>query len=182
MEENFQQRLGRLFDNASMAVIARRLGIPHATVRNYFGGRLPSPDVLIKIANETNASINWLLTGTGEMYAQYSTSPDALGKLFDRRIEEVVERKLAERFAAVGEIQELGVADAAPDFDIEKALLDNDDPHGVMSEWFKFDGRQYPQDYGVIFFRGWESFSFEEKLDAVRDAKKVLDRSLRSRT
>ena len=65
MSEEFIQRLQRAFDYASMAEIARRIGVPHATVRNYFQGRLPAPDVLIKIANETNVSLNWLLTGKG---------------------------------------------------------------------------------------------------------------------
>jgi transcriptional regulator with XRE-family HTH domain len=51
-----------------MADIARRIGsYRHATIRNYFQGRLPAPEVLIKIANETNVSLNWLLTGDGEI-------------------------------------------------------------------------------------------------------------------
>jgi len=33
----------------------------------------------------------------------------------------------------------------------------------------------------VVFFRGWETFTIEEKLDAVRDAKKVLDRTLKKK-
>jgi hypothetical protein len=48
-----------------------------------------------------------------------------------------------------------------------------------MSEWFRHEGREYPQDFGVVFFQGWESFTESEKLDAVRDARKVLDRTLR---
>ena len=69
MTEKFQDRLKQVFDNASMAEIARRLELPHATVRNYFQGRMPAPEVLIKIANETNVSLNWLLTGKGELFA-----------------------------------------------------------------------------------------------------------------
>lgn len=47
-----------------------------------------------------------------------------------------------------------------------------------MSEWFRFEGRKYPKDFGVVFFAGWESYTEREKLDAIRDAKKVLDRNL----
>ncbi|MEP7075411.1 MAG: hypothetical protein ABI878_06340, partial [Acidobacteriota bacterium] len=53
------------------------------------------------------------------------------------------------------------------------------DPQKVMNEWFKYEGRKYPKDYSVIFFQGWETYSEQERIDALRDAKKVLDRSLR---
>jgi AcrR family transcriptional regulator len=51
MDASFSQRLADAFGNMTMAEIARRIGVPHATIRNYFQGRLPAPDVLIKIAN-----------------------------------------------------------------------------------------------------------------------------------
>lgn len=160
-----------------MAVIARRLGIPHATVRNYFQGRMPAPEVLIKIANETSVSLNWLLIGTGEMFPAGSQKPD-LGKLFDQRIEEIVDAKLAARLTR--EVQDLGEVDLLPEFDVESAVLKYGNPHITMSEWFAHEGREYPQDFGVLFFQGWETFTSEEKLDAVRDAKKVLDRTLKN--
>jgi len=31
----------------------------------------------------------------------------------------------------------------------------------------------------VAFFSGWESYTADEKAEAIRDAKKVLDRTLR---
>ena len=68
VNSGFVDRLRAAFGDASMAVVARRLGIPHATVRNYYQGRLPAPEVLIKIAAETGISLNWLLMGTGEMF------------------------------------------------------------------------------------------------------------------
>ena len=60
MGDEFTERLKQAFDFASMAEIARRIGVPHATIRNYFQGRMPAPDVLIKIANQTHVSLNWL--------------------------------------------------------------------------------------------------------------------------
>ena len=176
--EEFAHRLRQAFDFATMAVIARRIGVPHATVRNYFRGRLPAPDVLIKIANETNVSLNWLLIGSGEMYVGPGENLD-LGKIFDRKIEQIVDRKLAER--RMGPVQELGSIDDVPTFDVESAIAEFSDPHRVMSEWFQHEGREYPKDFGVVFFQGWESFSDQERVDAVRDAKKVLDRTLRSK-
>jgi AcrR family transcriptional regulator len=174
-KDDFHERLSRVFDRGTMADVARRLDLPHATIRNYFGGRLPAPDVLIRIANETNVSINWLLTGQGEMYAGPPKGVD-IGRVLDERIAEIVEKKLAERFEP--KTQELGVIDEPKFFDVEAALEKFTDPHKVMSEWFKFEGRKYPKDFGVVFFQGWESFNAAERIDAIRDAKKVLDRTL----
>ena len=92
MDKTFSIRLSEAFGFASMADIARRIGVPHATIRNYFQGRLPAPDVLIKIANETNVSLNWLLTGNGEMYVT-GREPINFDKMIDRRIEQILELK-----------------------------------------------------------------------------------------
>jgi transcriptional regulator with XRE-family HTH domain len=173
MNREFIARLNTAFQHASMADVARQLGVPHATVRNYYLGRLPSPDVLIKIAKETGVSLNWLLMGTGEIYI--SDAPRlGLGPMIERRIEEIVDRRLNER---------LGRAFGHPNegervFDVASAIERLGDPQSVMGEWFRFEGREYPSDYGVVFFKGWEAFSSEERVAAVRDAKRVLDRSL----
>jgi len=58
-----------LIGDVSAADIARRLGVTHATATNYLEGRVPNGEVLARIANKTNVSLNWLLTGTGEPYA-----------------------------------------------------------------------------------------------------------------
>ena len=172
---DFVERLGRTFDGATMAVVARRLGIPHATVRNYFKeGRLPAPEVLMKIASETGVSLNWLLLGSGEMYAT-DTAPLDLGRFLEIKIGEMIDRRLA---AINMQIDELGAIDVAPEFDVEAAVALYRDPQTIMNEWFIHDGRLVPHDYGVVFFRGWEAFTSEEKAAAIRDAKRVLDRSL----
>lgn len=158
-----------------MADVARRLDIPHATVRNYYNGRLPAPDVLIKIAGETNVSLNWLLMGTGDMYAGQAPKI-GLGRFLEDRIGEIIDEKLA---SLRGEgVVNLGSIDIREEFDVEDALNRLGDPQSVMSEWFRYEGREYPQDYGVVFFRGWETFSVKDKIAAIRDAKRVLDRSL----
>lgn len=176
MNEEFRSRLLKLFDNLSMADIARRLKIPHATVRNYFGGRLPATEVLIKIADETGVSINWLLLGRGEMYA-VDTPPVDLGKIFEDKIEELIDRKLGSASVSPRAQRELtGMRDH---FDLDGALDHSDDPQYVMGEWLRHEGRQFPSDYGVVFFRGWNTFTRGEKIDALLDAKKVLDRSTR---
>lgn len=178
MSEGFSKRLQETFGFATMATVAKRLGIPHATVRNYYNGRLPAPEVLIKIANETNVSLNWLLAGTGDMYAGEPKRID-IDEILDKRIEQAIERKLATKGGQT--IQELGAVDMPPAFDIEAALRRSNDPHVVMKEWFKHEGRDYPQDLGIMFFQGWASYTERERLEAIRDAKKVLDRTLKSK-
>lgn len=178
MSDGFSARLQVAFDHASMAEIARQIHVPHATVRNYFQGRMPAPEVLIKIANATNVSLNWLLTGTGEMYIP-GAQPLDLGQMLEEKIAEIVDRKLARH--QIGDVQELGRIDEAPRFDVRAAVENLGDPHRVMSEWFRYEGREYPQDFGVVFFQGWETYSPDEKVEAVRDAKKVLDRTLRNK-
>ncbi len=174
MNDDFILRLRRTFDNETMAVVARRLGIPHATVRNYFKeGRLPAPEVLMKIATETGVSLNWLLMGRGEMFVG-DMEPIGLGKFIESKIAEMIDRKLA----GLSDVEELGDIDLRAEFDIEAAVLRLGDPQAVMDEWFRHDGRDCPQDCGLVFFRGWETFSHEEKIAAIRDAKRVLDRSL----
>lgn len=177
MPDDFQSRLRRTFDNATMAEIARRIDVPHATIRNYFAGRLPAPEVLIKIAKATNISLNWLLLGSGEMYAGPPKQVN-LDRLLEERIEQLLDRKMAARRS---EVQDLGSVDLAPAFDVELAVREYDDPQRAMSEWFRYEGREYPSDYGVIFFQGWDAYTYEEKIEAVRDAKKVLDRTLKNK-
>jgi AcrR family transcriptional regulator len=176
MNEDFKYRIQRAFDFGTMADVARRLDLPHATVRNYFGGRLPAPEVLVKIANQTNVSLNWLLTGKGEMLLGVSPNLD-LGRILEERINDLVDRRLAAREGV--DAHDLGTVDEAPGFDLETAVTSYDDPQKVMSEWFRHEGREYPSDYGVVFFRGWETYSAKDKIEAVKDAKKVLDRSLK---
>ena len=172
--EDFVLRLKRAFENQSMAVVARRLGIPHATVRNYYQGRLPAAEVLIKIAAETGVSLNWLLLGTGEMYAG-DTEPIGLGRFIEAKISEMIDRRLM----SINEnVEELGSIDLVEEFNIDAAVDRLGDPQTIMNEWFRFENRTAPADYGIVFFRGWESFSHQDKVDALRDAKRVLDRSL----
>jgi AcrR family transcriptional regulator len=176
MNSEFVARLNRTFDNASMAAVARRLKVPHATVRNYYKeGRLPAPEVLIKIATETGVSLNWLLTGSGDMYGS-DRPPLALGRFIEEMIQEIIDRKLA---ALASPVQDLGVADEFSDFDVAEAVERHDDPQEIMGIWFEHEGRDYPEDFGVVFFQGWQSFTIDEKIEAVLDAKRVLDRSLK---
>lgn len=169
--EDFVRRLDKAFEHQSMADVARRLRIPHATVRNYYNGRLPASDVLIKIARESGVSIDWLLLGKGEMYIGDTARVD-IGRFIENKISDLIEEKLANTGREA--IRDLGTID---EFDVDAAVRKLDEPQAVMQEWFRHEGREYPQDYGIVFFRGWESFTVRQKAEAVRDAKRVIDRS-----
>jgi hypothetical protein len=101
-----------------------------------------------------------------------------LGSVLEMKIGEIVDRKLAGKPAS-SKVMDLGDIDTAPAFDVEDAVSELDDPQKIMSRWFKHEGRKYPQDFGVVFFAGWESYTDDEKVEAIRDAKKVLDRTLK---
>ncbi|HEX3101680.1 MAG TPA: hypothetical protein VHQ01_07810, partial [Pyrinomonadaceae bacterium] len=92
------------------------------------------------------------------------------------RITEIVDQRIASLGKDV--VTELKSVDFRDAFDVEAAVLKFDDPQTVMSEWFRHEGREAPQDYGIVFFRGWETFSHEDRVAALYDAKRVLDRSL----
>lgn len=172
--QEFVDRLNLTFEGRNMAEVGRMLDLPHATVRNYYiEGRLPAPEVLIKIANVTNVSLNWLLTGKGNMHGERMPAV-SIGNFIEYKIAEMIDKRLA------GEgVQELGSADAAS-FELDDAIAEFNDPQKVMDAWFAFERREYPSDYGVDFFRGWQAFTPEEKRAALIDAKRMLDRSLKT--
>lgn len=60
-------------------------------------------------------------------------------------------------------------------FDLERSVEIHDDWHDVLSEWFKFEGREMPETLGASFMGGWSRSSKEERIEAIRDFKKLLD-------
>lgn len=172
-EKEFVERLKLAFDGEIVADVARRLGTPHATVRNYYLGRLPSAEVLIKIAAETGVSLNWLLLGIGDMYAG-DRPPVSIGRFLDEKIAEMIDSRIAELTGTAAKPA------ARDEFDIAAAVVRLNDPRLIMGEWLGHEGREFPDDYGIVFFNGWETFSTEDKIEAVRDAKRALDRSLKT--
>jgi len=168
----FSSRLKKVFEFATMSEVGKRLNVPHATVRNYYHGRLPAPDILIKIANETGVSLTWLLTGKGEMFAAGHGTKNH-GQALELLINEIVDRRLAE----IEKNKRRSTTKNIPAFDLDVSVGRYNDPKLILTEWYEFDGEKPPKDFGVVFFRGWETFTSEEKVDAIRDARRVLDRA-----
>lgn len=50
------------------AKVQRLLNVSYQAAKNYLRGRIPDSTVLLKIAQLTDYSVNWLLTGEGEKF------------------------------------------------------------------------------------------------------------------
>jgi hypothetical protein len=69
-ENEFGQRFAEACASEEPARIGRFLNISYQAAKNYLGGRLPEPRVLLRIAENTPYSIHWLLTGEGEKFVR----------------------------------------------------------------------------------------------------------------
>lgn len=61
------------------------------------------------------------------------------------------------------------------EFDIEHSIELHDDWRQVMKDWYDFEGGEMPDTLGASFMGGWQGFSMGEKINALRDFKKLLD-------
>jgi hypothetical protein len=64
----FISRFRELFGTNEPAVIQRKLGVNYQSAKNYLHGRKPNADVLERIVEVTDVSLNWLLMGQGPMF------------------------------------------------------------------------------------------------------------------
>lgn len=71
-KSDFGIRLKAIFDNATNAVIAAKLGVSEDAVGTYVRGRVPPAEKLAEITNLTNCNLHWLLTGKGEKHFRAS--------------------------------------------------------------------------------------------------------------
>jgi transcriptional regulator with XRE-family HTH domain len=97
--KTYIERLIETLGSAEAAEISRRLGISYQAAKNYLEGRLPSAEVLALIAEQTDYSLNWLLTGRGaKKVASENASGDApltgeLQLIVRRMVREELSRK-----------------------------------------------------------------------------------------
>ncbi|MGK0747520.1 hypothetical protein ACSFCX_24160 [Yokenella regensburgei] len=63
-KESIQERLKQLFRGRNLRTVAREWGLPYSTLNNYFAkGAKPGLDVVERVCNIENVSIDWLVTG-----------------------------------------------------------------------------------------------------------------------
>ena len=115
--------------------------------------------------------------GVGDMFLGIPKHLD-LGSVLEMKIGEIVDRRLAGRNPSVSDGHRT-ILIRHRRFDVVDAVTEARRPAKDHEQVVSTRGRKYPQDYGVAFFSGWESYSDDEKVEAIRDAKKVLDRTLK---
>lgn len=81
------------------SVFAKKAGIPHSTFYGYLKGRGPHSEHLLRIHNEFNVNINWLLTGNGKRYIDDKDSVviyeyDETSKILDKLDEIILNPRL----------------------------------------------------------------------------------------
>lgn len=69
---DFIDRFIEVCESDKAVKIKRLLNISDQAARNYLSGRLPTPEILITIADQTPYSIHWLLTGRGRKFVDGS--------------------------------------------------------------------------------------------------------------
>ncbi len=151
------------------------MGVKYQTLSNWLNGRNDFPSAeLAKIAKLTSYSLNWILTGEGPKIARETpTQPSSSGIFNEEELRRFV-REILQDELSKATVQDLGSVDA---FDLAEAVERLNDPQVIMDEWYRAENRRPPRDYGVVFFRGWENLTDKEKIDALRDARSVLERA-----
>ncbi|OFC60918.1 helix-turn-helix domain-containing protein [Candidatus Erwinia dacicola] len=73
-KESIQERLKQLFRGRNLRTVAREWGLPYSTLNNYFTkGANPGLDVVERVCNIENVSIDWLVTG--KLATESTTQP-----------------------------------------------------------------------------------------------------------
>ncbi|MBF0308087.1 MAG: helix-turn-helix transcriptional regulator [Magnetococcales bacterium] len=67
---NISKKINELSGDISPAELARRCNFAHNSAKKYLAGGTPSVEAAIAIADEFGVSLDWLLTGKGEMRPQ----------------------------------------------------------------------------------------------------------------
>jgi hypothetical protein len=66
----FVRRFVEVCGTSEPAEVQRLLNVSYQAAKNYLNGRLPTPELLITIAEIRPYSIHWLLTGQGKKFAE----------------------------------------------------------------------------------------------------------------
>lgn len=119
MTNTFEDRLRESFTDSGLPEIAKMLGVNYHTLRNWAKERNDIPRAtLIKIADSTNISLNWLLTGRGE---KYSNPQQRIGleEMFEVRMREIARDEVKSVLAARDEIGPLEMTERIRPKEIE---------------------------------------------------------------
>lgn len=82
-QSTFISRLEELFNTNEPSQLQRKLGVTYQSAKNYLTGRKPNAEVLEKIVEVTDVSLNWLLMGQGPKYLRDEFSLERTIELHD---------------------------------------------------------------------------------------------------
>lgn len=102
-EIDFVARFIEICGTSRPAEIQRLLNVTYQAAKNYLNGRLPSTEVLISLANVSDYSLHWLLTGAGEKKVGSVPTADALlaSDRFRESVREVCAPMIEDRLAKI---------------------------------------------------------------------------------
>lgn len=76
--KGFRDRIVSLIDKDKPFEWAKKVGIPSSTFdRMWNGGIVPKAGMLLKISRHCGKSVDWLLTGEGEVFGSVDSAPSA---------------------------------------------------------------------------------------------------------
>lgn len=101
-EIDFVARFIEVCGTSRPAEIQRSLNITYQAAKNYLNGRFPSAEILLRLAETTDYSLHWLLTGVGEkrVRAKMLDTPlptDEMRKFVREVCAEMIDERLAGR-------------------------------------------------------------------------------------
>ncbi|MDR2897488.1 MAG: helix-turn-helix domain-containing protein [Spirochaetaceae bacterium] len=102
MEQDYSSRIRKIRDSIGLniASFARSLGIPRSTIVGWEEGKAVAISVLPKLHEQFGVSMNWFLTGEGDMFVRDSdnteqTYPSPIVGAIEDLIEKTMELKIA---------------------------------------------------------------------------------------
>ena len=94
-ENSVAFRIIRAFGAKDLKEVANTIDENYSSLHNWSSGRRDFPtNVLIKIANMANTSIDWILTGD-DRYQTSATGDSSFDQLFEEKIRSIVREEIA---------------------------------------------------------------------------------------
>jgi transcriptional regulator with XRE-family HTH domain len=101
------KRICESLDSETAPEIARKLGLSKQSVYEWQKGKMPSLEMLIKISESGNVSLDWLILGKLDIKSRdsRSTAPELVDQDLDNRVRAIVHDELARAFQQFAQAQ-----------------------------------------------------------------------------
>jgi transcriptional regulator with XRE-family HTH domain len=150
---------------------ARKLGISKQAVYDW-QKNTPSLENLVKIAESTGTSLDWLLRGADQGQIALPKLTLNFDELLERRMREIAREEIAIFKVPHHGTQDLGTVD---EFNLESAVKKYDNALPVLREWYAHDKLPFPEDLRGLSFEHWETMTLAQKVKEVRAVRNAHD-------